>query len=104
MEITVFRPQQYNDKFRDYKLFVDDEEVTTVNMGERKVILISDSAKSIQAKIDWCTSPTFPVSSIISGQITVKNSFSGSILKTLFLPIYYITFGKSKYLTIETGL
>ncbi len=104
MEITVFRPIQCNDKFRDYKLIVDNKVVASLKRGETKVILLPEDANTIKAKIDWCTSPSFPVSSITSGKITVKNSFSDNVFKFLFLPLYYISFGRGKYLTIENGL
>lgn len=107
MDIQVFRPKQFIDMARDYKLLADGEEIAIIKRGETQLVSIPYSAKTIQAKIDWCTSQTFPVDSITSKGIVIKNSFASNrrnIFKMIFLPTYYITFGKGKYLSIENGI
>ena len=104
MEIQVFRPNQSSDIARAYKLYADDKEVATIKRGETTVVSIQDKTKMLQAKIDWCCSPLFPVSAITSGSITVKNSFSDNLFGRLFLPLYYITFARGRYLVIEDGV
>ena len=103
MEIQVFRPAQFSDMARDYKLFADGKEVAIIKRGEKTVVFLPEKTKMLQAKIDWCSSPMFPVSAIKSGSITVKNS-SDTAFKRLFLPLYYISFGREKYLLIENGI
>ena len=104
MEIQVFRPNQSSDIARAYKLYADDKEVATIKRGETTVVSIPDKTKMLQAKIDWCCSPLFPVSAITSGSITVKNSFSGNALKMPFLTLYYVTFARERYLVIGDGV
>ncbi|MGB1261367.1 MAG: hypothetical protein ACPG52_00535 [Cognaticolwellia sp.] len=104
MDIEVFRPKQFNDMARDYKLFADGEEVAVIKRGVSQVISLPNDTNVLQAKIDWCSSAEFNVSELSSNQITVKNSFAGNLFKALFLPLYYISFGKNKYLTIENGI
>jgi hypothetical protein len=104
MEIQVFRPKQLSDMTRAYKLYADDKEVAIIQRGETTVVFIPEKTAMLQAKIDWCSSPMFPVSSITSGKITVKNSFSGNVFKSSLMPLYYVSFGRKKYLQIENGI
>ena len=104
MEIQVHRPKQYADMTRDYQLLADNVEIATLKRGETIVITIPENIKVLQAKIDWCSSQEVKISDLSGLQLTVKNNFSGNILKVLFLTLYYVTFGKNKYLKIEQGL
>jgi hypothetical protein len=104
MELQVFRPKQFSDMARDYKLFADGKEVAIIKRGETAVVFIPEKTAMLQAKIDWCSSPMFPISAITSGKITVKNSFSGNVLKSSLMPLYYVSFGRKKYLQIENGI
>ena len=101
MEIKVVRPNQIGDMLRQYKLYADGKEVATIKRGETIAVSVPDKTKMLQAKIDWCCSPMFPVSAITAGSITVKNSFTDSLFKRLFLPLYYITLARKRYLVIE---
>lgn len=104
MNIEVFRPKQFVDIGRDYKLFADDKEVAIIKRGITQTVEIPDSTINIQAKIDWCSSQTFPVTSITEKGIIIKNSFGSNIITLVLLPLYYITFGKNKYLTVTNGI
>jgi hypothetical protein len=104
MNIHVFRPKQFVDIARDYKLFADDVEVAIIKRGGTQTIEIPDSTKNIQAKIDWCSSPVFPLASINDKGIIIKNSFGSNIFTLVLLPLYYITFGKNKYLSVTNGI
>lgn len=104
MIIQVFRPKQLADMARDYKLFADGVEVATITRGSIQSIEIPDDTKNLQARIDWCTSQTFPVHAITENGIVIKNSFASNIITLLLLPLYYITFGKGKYLKIESDM
>ncbi|WP_105167841.1 hypothetical protein [Pseudoalteromonas sp. T1lg23B] len=102
MDIEVFRPKQYQDMARDYKLFADGQEVAVIKRGVTQVVSLPDDTKAIQAKIDWCSSEPVKLSELKSKKITIKNTFAGNIVKVLFLTFYYISLGKNKYLTIES--
>lgn len=104
MEIEIIRPKQYQDKIRDYHLEVDGKKLIEVKPNSKFTLTIPDDAEYIQAKIDWCSSPKFYIKDIKSNKVTIKNTFSGNFLKAIFSPLYYITIGKNKYLTIESGI
>jgi hypothetical protein len=102
MNIQIFRPKQFVDMARDYKLFADDVEVATIKRGIAQTFEIPDSTKNIQAKIDWCSSQPFPVASISDKGIIIKNTFGSN--KLFLLTIYYITVGKNRYLSITNSI
>ena len=104
MEIEVIRPKQYADMARDYHLLVDGKEVAVIKRGTTQTVTLPEGSKTLKAVVDWCSSPDFDVSDICSGKVVVKNSFGSNVFKSLFLPLYYISLGKEKYLKIETGL
>jgi len=102
MDIEITRPKQYQDKIRDYHLIVDGNKVAKIKPNSKSTITIPDDAVYIQAKVDWCTSPKFSVQDIQSSKVTIQNTFGGNLLKAIFLPVYYITFGKGRYLIIKS--
>ena len=104
MEIVVTRPKQYQDMIRDYHLIIDGEKAAKIKPNSTQTINIPDNAEYIQAKIDWCSSPKLYIKDLSTNKILVKNSFAGNFIKALLLPLYYITFGKGKYLTIENNI
>jgi hypothetical protein len=104
MEIQVYRPKQFADMIRDYQLLADNVEIAILKRGETIKISIPENTNVLQTRIDWCTSQEFKMSDLRGAQLTVKNSFSGNIVKLLFLFLYYITLGKTKYLKIERGI
>jgi len=103
MDLEITRPKQFQDKMRDYYLIVDGNKIAKIKPNSKSTVTIPDDAKYIQAKIDWCTSPKLNVREIQSNQVLIRNTFGGNVFKTLFLSFYYITFGKGKYLTIESS-
>lgn len=104
MEILIHRPSQYQDKLRDYQLFVDGVFLTKLEPSSQTLVNTPDHAKHLQAKIDWCSSPLFKISEIKSNRITVKNSYGDQLVKALLMSLYYISFGKGQYLKIESEL
>ena len=105
MEIKISRPNQLQDKIRNYHLIADGKIVAEIKPNSVQSISIPENTEYIQAKIDWCTSPRFYISNLTTNKIIVKNSFGDSLLKIILLVgIYYITFGKGKYLLIENDI
>jgi hypothetical protein len=101
MDIELVRPKQFQNKIRNYHLYVDGKKITELTPNSSQVVSIPDYSKYIQAKIDWCSSPKYYLDGSSSKKLIVKNSMDGGLLKTLILPVYNITFGKNKYLAIE---
>ncbi|MCF6435846.1 hypothetical protein [Pseudoalteromonas sp. MMG022] len=56
MDIEVFRPKQFQDMARDYKLFADGREVVLIKRGVTQSVSLPEGTQVIQAKIDWCSS------------------------------------------------
>lgn len=89
---------------RDYHLLVDGKEIAVIKRGTTQKITLPEGSKTLKAVIDWCSSPEFNVCDIRSGKIVLKNSFGSNFFKSIFLPLYYISLGKNRYLKIETGI
>ena len=104
MDFEIIRPKQYQDKIRNYHLFVDGKKLVEIKPASSQIVSIPDHSKYIQVKIDWCSSPKFYIDSSKSNKLVIKNSMAGNFLKSLILPLYYITFGKGKYLKIENPI
>ena len=103
MDIEITRPKQYQDILRDYHLIVDGKKIAKIKHNSKSTITIPDDAEYIQAKIDWCSSPKLYIREIKSNQILIQNRFRGNFFKALFSMLYYVTFGKNKYLTIKSA-
>ncbi len=104
MEIEVTRPKQFIDMARDYHLLVNGKEVAIIKRGTTQTITLPEGSKTLKAVIDWCSSPEFNVSDIRSGKVVVRNAFSSNFFKSMFLPLYYISVEKDRYLKIESGI
>jgi|TARA_Y100000814_G_scaffold280685_1_gene244264 hypothetical protein len=102
MDIEVTRPKQFTDFTRSYRLLADGREVALIERGTTQKVTLPADSKILTAYIDWCYSPDFAVSDIQDSRIVVKNAFASNPLKALLLPLYYVTFGKHKYLKIES--
>ena len=104
MDIEVFRPKQFYDLARNYKLLADDKEIATIKRGITQTVSLPENVQFLQAKIDWCSSPKIHINELNSSKVIIENSFASNFVKALLLPLYYITFGKNKYLSIKNGL
>ncbi|CAG9001278.1 MAG: hypothetical protein CENE_03296 [Candidatus Celerinatantimonas neptuna] len=104
MEIKVTRPKQYTDKFRNYYLWADDQKIGKIKSNSTTTYIIPDDTLKIRATIDWCSSQEFEINNLKSNQVVISNTFGSNFLSVLLLLWYYITFGKNKYLTIESGI
>ena len=128
--IRLQRTSEYINRFRDYRIFIDEQQVGTIANGETKYFATNEGQHTIAAKIDWCSSPN--ISFDIKGNQTKRLKLGGfknaqrlipitlgllvlcSILSkfvnfgyTLLLaaPVFillffYLTIGRKKYLTL----
>jgi len=101
MDIELIRPKQFKDRVRNYHLYVDGKKFIKITPNSSQVISIPNHTKYIQVKIDWCSSPKYYFKSSNAKKLVVKNAMKGGFLKALISSLYYISFGKSKYLTIK---
>jgi len=55
--IRLKRTSEYNNRMRDYKIFIDGQQVGRIANGETKDFPATQGQHTVTAKIDWCSSP-----------------------------------------------
>ncbi|MGZ3852374.1 MAG: hypothetical protein ACXVLT_08150 [Flavisolibacter sp.] len=130
-KIIVSRQQEWNNRLRQFAIYLDGQKLGTVANGEVKSFDIPDGIHSLKAKVDWCgsreiefaVSPEekkyFKLSGFKYSNIIMPTAFVIVILSLilrriyhaeytmwLILPIflllfYYLTFGRNDYLRIQ---
>lgn len=95
--IVLSRGRAFHDKFRKYKVFIDDKHVANIRESEDISIEVKPGKHKVCLKIDWCSSNTIEIEVEEGTDLLLNcgNSVKG-ISKYFFL--YYITFAKHKYL------
>ncbi len=129
--IRLKRTSEYNNRMRDYKIFIDGQQVGTIANGETKDFPTTVGQHIVTAKVDWCSSPDISVDindnqtkklkvgGFRNGQILIPIGlglitlhfilskfadfeYTIFLLTPLFLLlVYYLTIGRKKYLTID---
>ena len=129
--IRLKRTSEYNNRMRDYKIFIDGQQVGTIANGETKDFPTTVGQHMVTAKVDWCSSPelsielkenqtsSLKVGGFKYGQKLMPIGLGLIVLHyilskfadfeyTIFLVaplflllVYYLTIGRKKYLTIE---
>ena len=128
--IRLKRRSEYNNRMRDYKIFIDGQQVGTIANGESKDFPTTVGQHIVRAKVDWCSSPDI---SVIVNDNQTKNLKVGGFRNGQFLMpislgliflhftltkfaeidyiiyliaplfillVYYLTIGRNKYLTL----
>jgi hypothetical protein len=72
--IKLQRTSEWNARFRDYKIFIDGQQVGTIANGETKEFTTTSGMHTIAAKIDWCISPDLTVNADDNQAKSVKVS------------------------------
>ena len=129
-KIIIKRTSEYNNRLRDYQLFLDGIKIGTLANGQTASFETTPGQHTVVAKIDWCSSPelTLTLNETDQKQLTVGGFKHGNwimpvaggligihfLLKMAFdikygiflvipafiLLIYYLTVGRKKYLTL----
>lgn len=55
--IKIRRTKEYNNGFRNIKIFIDGEPAGTISNGETKEFITTPGQHTLTAKIDWASSP-----------------------------------------------
>jgi hypothetical protein len=133
-KLVIKRSSEYNNRLRNYGIYIDGQKADTIANGETKELIITPGRHTLYFKIDWCGSPeiSFDVAVSVTKNVLVGGFRNGSwmvpvaggiillsyLLEQLlgisyffFLAIpgflvivYYITIGRKKYLTLKEGL
>ena len=128
--IKIHRTKEYNNKLRDFIILIDGKEIGKIANGESKDFEMLPGHHIINAKIDWCSSPELSIVTdynetknlkvggfkygkwlmpitfvilIIHFVIKATAGFNGTIflvIPTFLILVYYLTFGRNKYLTL----
>jgi hypothetical protein len=127
--IILNRTSELINGFRNYNVYIDGEKVGTIGNGDRKEFSVSPGPHTLVTTIDWCSSPTIKfditeqevkifktsgfknsvwliptalvlllVNYIVSSRYGFK--FIYLVTPIFLLIIYYITFGRKRYLTL----
>ncbi len=130
-KIIIQRTNEVNNRFRNYNIYIDDKFMGKIANGQSVEFEMTDETHMVEARIDWCSSPTIIVSKkgreaktiqvggfkyakwlmpvtlgIIGLHALFSNFFNFDYFMFLILPaflfiIYYLTIGRKKYLTIK---
>lgn len=129
--IKIYRQSEYNNRFRDFLVYLDGRKIGTVANNETKNFEVPPGQHTIYFKIDWASSPalnfeitdgetkTFkvagfryarwliPAGAIIAALHFIIQPLTGFAYTVYFaipvfmLLLYYITFGRKNYLTVN---
>lgn len=129
--IKIQRTNEYQNKMRAFKIFIDGQEAGTIANGETKDFETKAGKHTVTAKIDWCSSPDIAVDVkeheiknlevggfkngkwiMLTGFIivglhlilskTIGFNYTIFLLVPNFLiMIYSLTLGRRKYLTLK---
>ncbi|RZK10703.1 MAG: hypothetical protein EOO46_09680 [Flavobacterium sp.] len=128
--IKIQRTSEYNNKLRDFGIYVDGIKVGTIADGEVKEFTTTPGTHVVAAKIDWCSSQNVSVE-VVEGKaatlevggfkfgnwilplvigvvivfIALQNFAGSEYILFAFVPLfvflfYYLTVGRKKYLRL----
>ena len=132
-KLILNRNSEWNNKGRNFRLFIDGTEIGKIANGETQELELESGKHQFYAKIDWCRSKTidFELSEneiktieltgfkyrnlvvsislgillvyyIIKYALKIEMDFLKVIVCLGFLyPIYYLTFGKNRYIKVH---
>lgn len=102
MKLKFKRPKQFTDMIRAYRIIIDGKRVGNIRDGEEKELEIPEGRREIFLKIDWCASNALIINDTKDEkEFLCYNTFAGWKMFTLFIPLYYITFGRKRHLTLK---
>ena len=95
-KLRIVRRGGFTDRLRTYKIFVNDEQVGTVDRDAVLNLDVPSGPLKIQARIDWTESRPLVIEAAPNGKIAVEVSNRWGPL----LGIWGVTFGFRSYLQL----
>ena len=96
--LTVRRDRGWSDKLRKYRVIVDGVVIGQLAEGGELRHTLDEGTHVIEARIDWCGSPTTQFDAAGDAVMLVRSALRGwRVLLTLF----YVLFNPRGYLTVE---
>ena len=100
--IKIQRTSEWNARLRDFKIFIDEQQVGTIANGETKEFTTPAGKHTITAKIDWCSSPDLTINADDNKTKCLKvGGFKNANWMLPIALLYYLTIGRKKYLRLE---
>lgn len=129
--IKIYRQTAYNNRFRDFQVYLDGKKIGVIANNETKEFEVPPGLHTLSFKIDWGSSPTLSFEMADNETKTFKVAGfryakwlipAGAIIATLhfiiqlltgfpytvyfavpifLLLLYYISFGRKNYLTVS---
>ncbi len=100
--IRLTRENDYVDKIRAYKIYVDEVYLGDIGNNETREFVVDSGKHSIYAKIDWCRSNKLEFDSTGSVvELEVGSALGRGKFLIPFIGLIYITLLKNDYLWIK---
>lgn len=130
MATIIIKRSEYNNRLKDYQLFLDGKKIGTIANGQIKKFETTSGQHTVIAKIDWWSSPkiSLMLNDTDKKELIVSGFKNGNwiipivvgilgfnfisrilfhidygillIVPALILLVYYLTAGQKKYLTL----
>jgi capsid portal protein len=95
-KIIINRSHEFSNYLRAVEIHLDHKKIGEIKNGESKNFEVDAGKYVLKAKIDWCTSNEIHLE-IGSGE-TLRYNLAG---RNPFFGLYYVTFGRKKYLNLK---
>ena len=98
--IKIIRRTHFRDQLRDYRIYCNNSYLESLNENSEYSFKIEEDSK-IYLRVDWCKSNMVEIDfSASETSILLEVQPTGNSWN-IFTLLYYITFGKNKYLTLK---
>ena len=99
--IRISRKAAFQDRFRAYKIVLDDEEIGTIRANETREFEVSPGKHTLVIKIDWATSNTIEFTHGEKDKILDFEVSGGMKGWRILLAILYTSIWSNQYLLLE---
>lgn len=99
--IQIKRKTRWDDRLRKYKIILDEEKIGTIRLKETFEYRLTPGKHTLYLKIDWCRSNKVEFEIQENETLTFKCGARAGGTKIPFDTLWYITFGRNKYLWIK---
>ena len=98
-KIKVFREKAWADKFRKYKIIIDEKEIDVIHQNESKVFEVASGNHEIYLKIAFCRSRKINFILANSGEVRFK--CKGLTFGESWFYLFIVFFFFTRYIKLE---
>lgn len=95
-KIIINRSSEFSNCWSTIGIYLNEKKIEDLHNGESKEFEIEEGEYRLRAEIDWCRSN--PVDLKISADEILRFNLNG---RNPFLALFYLTFGKDRYLELK---